>query len=135
MAIHAAACNSGCATAACDTPCATAAPAPIQYEDRKVTAYKYVTVVKEIDTIVCKRVTRDEKFTYTVCVPHCRTECYTTYRDECYTTCRMVQEQHTRMETRHRCYTVPEEYTRSLEPGAWYSRPTCAIVFAAISFI
>jgi hypothetical protein len=54
-------------------------------------------------TQVCK------PYTYTVQVPYCRTECYTTYRDECYTTCRQVPEQCVRYETRKRCYTVPEE--------------------------
>lgn len=55
----------------CDSGCASApsAPAPVKYEDRKVTRYKQVMTEKEIDVLQCKRVTREEKYAYTVCVP------------------------------------------------------------------
>jgi hypothetical protein len=52
-------------------PCATTecAPAPVQYEERKVKVYKSVLKEKDVEVLVCKRVTREEKYTYTVCVP------------------------------------------------------------------
>jgi len=59
--------SGGCDTG-CNTGCATVA-APVQYEERKVTAYKFVTVEKEIEAIVCRKVVTNEKYVYTVCVP------------------------------------------------------------------
>ncbi|MBI2807452.1 MAG: hypothetical protein HYX68_20915 [Planctomycetes bacterium] len=58
-------CDSGCGSAA---PCAPAQAAAPKFEERKVTCYKRVMVEKEIDVIECKRVTREEKYNYTVCV-------------------------------------------------------------------
>src|SRR5206468_1100289 len=57
-------CDSGCAQ-----PCAPAAPAPVQYEERKVVRYRPKMVEKEIEVLECKRYTREEKYSYTVCVP------------------------------------------------------------------
>jgi hypothetical protein len=68
-------CDSGCASAPCEAaPCAPAAPAPVQYEERKVKVYKQVMTTKEIDVLVCKPYTREEKYNYTVCVPVTREE-------------------------------------------------------------
>jgi hypothetical protein len=61
----------------CDTPCASApcASAPVhhaveqKFEERKVTRYKAVMVERVVDVVECKRVNRDVKFEYTVCVP------------------------------------------------------------------
>jgi hypothetical protein len=50
----------------CEDDCA---PAPVQYEDRKVIQYKPVMKEKVIEVLECKRVTREEKYNYTVCVP------------------------------------------------------------------
>jgi hypothetical protein len=50
----------------CESDCA---PAPMQYEDRKVIQYKPVMKDKVIEVLECKRVMRDEKYHYTVCVP------------------------------------------------------------------
>lgn len=61
----------------CDTGCETVVactPAPVQYEDRKVTRYKQVVKEKEVDVLECKRINREEKYTYTVCVPVTREE-------------------------------------------------------------
>lgn len=68
----------GCATTACAAP----APAPVQYVEQKVTRYKQVMVEKEITEVVCKRVTREEKYTYTVMVSKCvpQTVKQTTYK-------------------------------------------------------
>ena len=63
-------CDSGCASAPCaSAPCATVAPAPIQYEERKVKVAKQVWTDKEIEVLECKQISRQEKFVYTVCVP------------------------------------------------------------------
>jgi len=64
--------SSGCG--GCEAPCAAAPVMPVaqvapQFEDRKVTAYKYVTVEKEIDVVVCRTVMKDVPYTFTVCVP------------------------------------------------------------------
>jgi len=59
-----------CEVATCDSaPCAPVAPAPVQYEERKVKVCKQVKVEREIEVLECNRVTREEKFFYTVCVP------------------------------------------------------------------
>jgi hypothetical protein len=61
----------GCAPP-CDQPCAQVAPAPVveaKWEERKVTRYKPVMVEREIDVLECKRVAREEKYTFTVSVP------------------------------------------------------------------
>ncbi len=55
----------GCA-APCAEPCA---PAPVQYEEKKVKVYKSVMKEKEVEVLVCKTVTTPEKYFYTVCVP------------------------------------------------------------------
>ena len=55
-------CTTACAPAACE-------PAPVKYEDRKCIQYKRVIKEKEIEVLQCKRVTSEEKYTYTVCVP------------------------------------------------------------------
>jgi hypothetical protein len=63
-------CDSGCASAPCaSAPCATVAPAPVQYEERKVKVAKQVWTDKEVEVLECKQISRQEKFVYTVCVP------------------------------------------------------------------
>ena len=63
-------CDSGCASAPCaSAPCATVAPAPVQYEERKVKVARQVWTDKEVEVLECKRISREEKFVYTVCVP------------------------------------------------------------------
>lgn len=62
----------GCSS--CDTPVAdpcatTAAPAPVQYEERKVKVMKPVMKEKEIEVLECKRIATEEKYTYNVTVP------------------------------------------------------------------
>jgi hypothetical protein len=57
--------NRGC----CDAPCAPAAPVEQKFEERKVKVYKPVMKEKEVEVLECKRVTKEEKYTYTVCVP------------------------------------------------------------------
>lgn len=62
----------GSCDAPCAEPCATTtavAPAPIQYEDRKVKVYKNVWKEKEVEVLEHRRVTNEEKYTYTVSVP------------------------------------------------------------------
>jgi hypothetical protein len=63
-------CEAPSCAPACAAPCAAdCAPAPIQYEERKVTCYKQVMVEKDVEVLVCKNVTTEQKYTYTVCVP------------------------------------------------------------------
>jgi len=62
----------GCCDAPCDAPCANVvaqAPAPMQYEDRKIKVYKNVWKEQEIEVTECRRVTSQEKYHYTVSVP------------------------------------------------------------------
>jgi hypothetical protein len=72
----------------CESDCVSAAPAPVQYEERKVIRYKPVMKEKEIEVLECKRITRDEKYTYTVSVPVTKEEkrkvivCTPTTREE-----------------------------------------------------
>src|ERR1700687_5930127 len=54
-------CRGGCDTC-CETYCAPSAPAPVQYEDRKVVQYRRVMTDKMIEVLECRRVTRDEKY-------------------------------------------------------------------------
>jgi hypothetical protein len=55
----------------CETPCAEpCAPAAApQYEERKIKVAKHNWVEKEVVVNECQRFTREEKYTYTVCVP------------------------------------------------------------------
>src|SRR5262249_44367483 len=55
----------------CEAPCA---PAPcavpeVKWEERKVKVAKTVMKEKEIEVMECRRVTREEKYNYTVSVP------------------------------------------------------------------
>jgi hypothetical protein len=59
----------GCCDTPCAAPCAPAAPVEQRFEERKVTRYKPVMVEQVVDVVECKRVYRDVKFEYTVCVP------------------------------------------------------------------
>jgi hypothetical protein len=65
--------NRGCdgCSEPCAQPCAQVAPAPVEakWEERKVTRYKPVMKEREIEVLECKRVTREEKYTFTVSVP------------------------------------------------------------------
>jgi hypothetical protein len=88
-------CNGGCDTG-CAAPCAPAAPVEVKYEERKVKVAKVVMKEKEIEVLECRHVWRDEKFTYTVCVPVTKEEkrkvivCTPAYREEDYTYTVMV---------------------------------------------
>jgi len=70
-------CNSGCdtpcASAPC-APCAAPAPAPVQYEERKVKVLKPVYKEKEVEVLVCKNVMQEQKYNYVTMVPAYRTE-------------------------------------------------------------
>lgn len=61
--------NRGCDS--CGNPCEAAPCAPVEqkFEERKVKVYKQVMTQKEIEVLECRRVTKEEKYTYTVCVP------------------------------------------------------------------
>jgi hypothetical protein len=72
----------------CEAPCAApCAPAPVQYEERKVKVAKHVWKEKEVEVMVCTPFTREEKYTYIVCCPVTKEEkrkqviCTPTYKE------------------------------------------------------
>jgi len=67
--------NRGCdggVSAPCEQPCAQPVQQVIpevKWEERKVTRHKPVMVEREIEVVECKRVAREEKYTFVVSVP------------------------------------------------------------------
>jgi hypothetical protein len=55
----------------CASPCApvAVAPAPVKTVEQKVTRYKQEMVTKEITELVCKTITKEVPYKYTVCTP------------------------------------------------------------------
>jgi hypothetical protein len=108
--------------APCATSCATAPiAAPSQFVEQKVIRYKQKFVEKEIEQIVCKRVTHEEKYFFNVQVPVTKQEprkvtTYKTIQTEVpydYTVCVPVTVTEKRKVTTYKTVQneVPYEYT------------------------